>query len=226
MPMPDERVRRIYDQRAADYDRTVGFGERLLLGDLRRRFGALLRGRTLEVAVGSGLNLPYYSDAVTTAVGVDLSGGMLRQARQRAATLRRPVALAEMDAERLAFPEASFDTVAISMALCTVPDPAAALRELARVCRPEGRIVLLEHVLSPIRPIAFLQRRFSPLQERALGCHLDRRTVDTLRRLGFAVESERRRLFGIFRLVVARPPAHEDGGTARRRDGGETLTGE
>src|SRR5262245_58285322 len=108
------RVREIYDQHAPDYDRKVGFSERLLLGDLRRRFGDPLRGRTLEVAAGSGLNLPYYSNAVTTAVAIDLSRGMLRQAWRRAATLARAVALAEMDAERLAFPDASFDTVAIS----------------------------------------------------------------------------------------------------------------
>ncbi len=205
--MPDDRIRRIYDKRAAAYDRTVGRGERLLLGDLRRRFGALLRGRTLEVAVGSGLNLPYYADVVSSVIAVDLSGGMLRQTGRRAAELGRPVGLVQMDAERLAFPDASFDTVAISLALCTVPQPEAALRELARVCRPEGRIVLLEHVRSPNRPLAFLQRLVSPLQERALGCHLDRATIDTLRAMGFTVESEQRRLFGIFRLVVGRPPA-------------------
>jgi ubiquinone/menaquinone biosynthesis C-methylase UbiE len=199
------QIRTTYDQRAPTYDRTVGFGERILLGDLRRAFGAELRGKTLEVAVGSGLNLPYYGDAVTEAVGVDLSLGMLAQAETKARELGLPIRFAQMDAQRLAFRDASFDTVGISLALCTIPDPEAALREAARVCRPGGRVVLLEHVLSPVWPVAVLERLWSPHQERSLGCHLTRETVETARRLGFAVESERSRFFGVFRLVVARP---------------------
>lgn len=200
------RLQDVYDLRAATYDRTIGRGERIALGGLRRAFGAELRGDVLEVAVGSGLNLPYYTAAVRRAVGVDLSGGMLRHARARAAELGRPVALAQMDAQRLAFRDDRFDTVAVSLALCTIPDPEAALRELARVCRPEGRVVLLEHVRSPVWPVSVAQRLLTPLQERFIGCHLTRRTVDVARALGFGIESERTRLFGVFRLVVARPP--------------------
>jgi len=158
------------------------------------------------VAIGSGLNLPYYSPAVTRVVGVDLSRGMLEQAAKRARALGAPIALAQMDAQRLAFPDASFDTVAISLSLCTVRDPIAALRELARVCRPTGRIVLLEHVRSPVWPVFALQRLWTPVQERMIGCHLTRETVELARGLGIAIQSERQRLFGIFRLVVARPP--------------------
>ena len=216
--MNRRRLQDVYDRRAATYDRTVGRGERIALGGLRRAFGAELRGDVLEVAVGSGLNLPHYPSAVRRAVGVDLSGGMLGRARMRAADLGRPVALAQMDAQRLAFRDASFDTVAISLALCTVPDPEAALRELGRVCRPGGRVVLLEHVRSPVWPVSVAQRLLTPLQERFIGCHLTRPTIDTARALGFEIESERTRLLGVFRLVVARPPA---GGRARRqpRDG-------
>jgi len=203
------QIRAVYDRRARTYDRTVGCGERVLLGGLRRAFGAELRGATLEVAVGSGLNLPHYGPDVDRAVGVDLSRGMLWEARQRVATLARPVALVQMDAQRLAFPAASFDTVAISLALCTVPDPAAALRELARVCKSGGRVVLLEHVRSPYWPVALLQHAVSPLQERFIGCHLTRETEKTLRHLGFTIISEHTRLFGIFRLLVATPPPHD-----------------
>lgn len=199
------RVRGIYDRRAATYDRTVGLGERLLVGDLRRRFGAALRGRTLEIAAGTGLNLPYYTPAVTQRVMVDLSAGMLCELRARAANLGTPVHAAIMDAERLALPDGAFDTVAVSLALCTVGRPDVALREMARVCAPGGRIVLLERVLSPLWPVAWLQRLASPLQVRDMGCHLDRTTIDLLRAEGFAVESEQRRRCGIFRLVVVRP---------------------
>lgn len=200
------QIRETYDRRAAAYDKSIGLGERWLLGDLRAAFGAELRGRTLEVAVGSGLNLPFYTDAVGHATAVDLSTGMLAEAGNRVKALGRRIDLAQMDAERLAFPDATFDTVAISLALCTVPDPAAVLTELARVCRPGGRLVLLEHVLSPVAPVALLERLLSPLQERLLGCHLDRRTFDTARALGFSEEPLGARFFDVFRLSVLRAP--------------------
>ena len=204
------QLRAAYDRRAPTYDRSVGLAERVLLGGLRQAFANELRGETLEVAIGSGLNLPYYPAAVERAVGVDLSGGMLAGARQRAADLGRPITLVQGDAQRLPFPDDRFDSVGISLSLCTIPDPAAALRELARVCRPDGRIILLEHVRSPVWPICAIERLLSPLQERVIGCHLTRETIDTARRAGFAIESERRRLLGVVRLVVARPPGVGD----------------
>lgn len=200
-------IQKTYDQRAETYDRTVGFGEKLAVGDFRRRFGEALSGDTLEIAVGSGLNLPYYSSDVTRATGVDLSTGMLAQARRRADALGQRIHLIQGDAQRLAFKNHSFDTVAISLALCTVPNPEAALAEIARVCRPDGRIVFLEHVLSPVKPVALLERALSPFQERLLGCHLDRQSIEVAKAAGFVVEREETRLLGVFRLAVARPPA-------------------
>src|SRR5262245_61215090 len=198
-----DRIRHLYDEHAAAYDRSIGLTEPVLLRSLRHDFGALLRGEPLEVGVGSGLNLPHYTPAVIRAVGVDLSSGMLWEARERARGLGLDVVFVQADAEALPFPDAAFDTVAISLALCTIPQPITALRELARVCRPHGRIVMLEHVLAPARPVALLETMLSPLQERAMGCHLDRKTVDVARGLGFSIDEEHQRLFGIFRLVVA-----------------------
>jgi ubiquinone/menaquinone biosynthesis C-methylase UbiE len=200
-----EQIRDAYNRRAASYEATAGRGEKALTGDFRARFGALLEGATLEVAIGGGLNLPHYSERVTKAVGTDLSTGMLAIAADRARELQREIELVVMDAQHLAFPDDSFDTVAISLALCTVPDPMAALREMSRVCQPGGRIVLLEHVRSPIWPVAMFQRAVSPIQERLVGCHLARETVDLARASGLRIEREDRRLLGIFRLVVARP---------------------
>ena len=202
-----ERIRRLYDDRAATYDRSVGIGERILLGRFRQAYGALLRGETIEVGVGTGLNIPYYSPDVTRAVGVDLSQEMLRHARERASRLGIPFTLVQADAEALPYPDASFDTVAISLALCTIPDPGKALRELDRVCRRGGRIVMLEHVRSTARPLAALQRILSPLNERAIGCHLDRDTVGLARSLGFAIDESWSRLFGSVQLVLAHTPS-------------------
>ncbi len=200
------RIQRLYDDRAPTYDRTCGVMERLLLGSLRQEFGALLHGQTLEVAIGSGLNLPFYTSRVTDATGVDLSAGMLEVARERAAALGIPIKLQYADAASLPFPDRSFDTVAISLALCTIPDPARAFRELARVCRPEGQIVLLEHVRSTSAPLALLQRLLSPCNERAVGCHLDRDTLGLAVSLGFTPLSVVRRRAGIAMLAVLKPP--------------------
>jgi ubiquinone/menaquinone biosynthesis C-methylase UbiE len=198
-----DRIRDIYDERAPTYDRSLGLVERIAIGPLRQEFGDLLNGETLEVGVGSGLNLPYYSPAVTRAVGVDLSDEMLRHARERARELPFPATFVQADAAALPFPDATFDT----LALCTIPEPAQALREAARVCRPEGRVVLLEHVRAPARPLAMAQRLLSPLNERAIGCHLDRDTFGLARSLSFVVEPIASRFFDIFQLAVARPPA-------------------
>src|SRR5215218_6807325 len=201
-----ERIRRLYDDRAATYDRSLGIGERILLGRFRQAYGALLRGETIEVGIGSGLNIPFYSPAVTQAVGVDLSREMLRYAHERAAHLSIPFALVQADAEALPFPDAVFDTAATSLALCTIPNPGKALLELGRVCRPGGRLVMLEHVRSTARPLAALQRALSPMNERAIGCHLDRDTFGLTRSLGFSIDETQSRLFNSVQLVVARPP--------------------
>jgi ubiquinone/menaquinone biosynthesis C-methylase UbiE len=204
--MKIEQIQEVYDRHAPTYDKSVGLVENVVLGDLRRQFGQQLRGETLEIAIGSGLNLPHYSREVTRAVGVDLSSGMLREARKRASSLGREIELVQMNAEMLAFPDNSFDTVGISLSLCTVPRPLVAMEEIARVCRPEGVAVFLEHVRSPHRPVYALQRLWSPVQERALGCSGVRETVKVIQQAGFHVVSERARMLGIFRLVVATPP--------------------
>jgi ubiquinone/menaquinone biosynthesis C-methylase UbiE len=201
-----QRIQRIYDERAPTYDRSFGIMERWLLGPLRNEFGAALVGETLEVAIGSGLNLPYYTPRMTTATGVDVSAGMLDIARERAASLDLPIALHQADAVALPFPNQSFDTVGISLALCTIPDPARALLEMARVCRPSGQIILLEHVRSPSAPLAFMQRVVSPCNERAVGCHLDRDTLGLAVSLGFTPLSVIRRRAGIAMLAVLTPP--------------------
>ncbi len=220
--MNRRELRAVYDREAATYDRKVGLAERIALGDLRRAFGAELRGETLEVAIGSGLNLPHYPPAVTRAVGVDLSRGMLARAARRAGEFGRAVSLVQADAELLPFPDGSFDTVAISLALCTVPNPALALQELGRVCRPDGRIVLLEHVRSPVAPVYAVERLLSPLQERIIGCHLTRQTAEVARGVGLTIRSERRRVFGVVRLVVAEMP--DAAPTRTKRVGGGNAT--
>jgi ubiquinone/menaquinone biosynthesis C-methylase UbiE len=174
---------------------------------MRRELGQHLRGRTLEIAIGTGLNLACYPPVVERATGIDLSPGMLAVARARAESLGLPIALVQMDSERLAFPDDAFDSVAISLALCTIPRPEVALAEMARVCRPGGTALFLEHVRSPYRPVSAVQRLISPSQERSRGCSWVRDTVESIRQSGFRIDADRSRWLGIFRLVVATAPA-------------------
>ncbi|CAN5611310.1 class I SAM-dependent methyltransferase [soil metagenome] len=199
-------MQRIYDKRAKDYDRSLGLVENLALGDLRAEFGSQLFGETLEIAIGTGLNLPYYSEAIMSSVGVDRSLGMMEKAAERSATVGVRITLVQADAEYLPFPENAFDTVAISLALCTVEKPVRALREMARVCRNDGRIVLLEHVRSPNWFVYQLERLWTPVQERSFGCSMVRDTVGVAQSQGFHVLTDRQKLFGVFRLIVAKPP--------------------
>ena len=204
------RVAAIYDGIAPTWDGRQGLVERRLMGEaMRASLAGHLTGDVLEIGTGTGATLPFLdpkASAITSMTCTDLSLGMLREARQTARSRDLPVSLVRMNAEGLAFADATFDTVTTSLTLCTVPDPARALGEMARVLRPEGRIVLLEHVRARNPLLALSQWALTPLQVRMLGCHLDRRTDRLVRELGFRVEHEETRFFGIFHLIVARPP--------------------
>jgi ubiquinone/menaquinone biosynthesis C-methylase UbiE len=134
-----------WDRRAEHYDKAGVRAERWAIGDSREWVCAQARGRTLEVAVGTGRNLPLYRDDVILT-GVDLSPGMLAFARQRAGELGRHVELREAPAEQLPFDDSSFDTVVCTLAVCAVADRAAAIAEMSRVLRPGGRLLLLDHL--------------------------------------------------------------------------------
>ena len=138
------------------------------------------RGRVLEIAIGSGLNLPLYGPAVDTVIGLEPSPELLRMARDRAATARVPVELLEASAEAVPLDTASIDTVVMTWTLCTIPDPHSALAELRRVLKPGGALLFVEHGRAPELGVARWQDRLDPLWRRiAGGCHLNRE-IDTL----------------------------------------------
>ena len=198
-----EEIGQRYDDLAPSYDRIDRLFEATIVGRLRRLFEQA-HGELLEVAIGTGKNLPYYpSDCRVT--GVDVSAGMLAQARRRAATLGIDPTLAVMDAERLEFPDASFDTVTSSLTTCTFVDPLAALREMGRVCRLGGRILLLEHGRSSNRALGWVQDVAAERHARACGCHWNREPQDLVRQAGLEIIEARRKLFGVYHTIVAAP---------------------
>ena len=150
------------------------------------------RGRVVEIGFGSGLNLAHYPASVQSLVAVEPSAGMRARSRERIAAARFPVEVIEGVAERLPLPDEGFDTAVSTLTLCSVSQPAAALGELWRVLRDDGRLIVLEHGLADDAGVARWQHRLNGLQGvLACGCHLDRPIAALVRGQGFRFETLR-----------------------------------
>jgi ubiquinone/menaquinone biosynthesis C-methylase UbiE len=204
-----ERVREVQDKHAGSYDRQMNFWDRVLFAGGREWACSRADGEVLEIAVGTGRNLPFYPPGLRLTA-IEFSPEMLAIARKRANDIGRPFDLREGDAQALEFGDESFDTVIITFALCTIPDDRKAVREARRVLRPGGRLILLEHVRSPVLPIRAIQRAIEPLSLRFEADHLTREPLDYLADEGFEVESNERSKLGIVERVVARRPAERE----------------
>lgn len=160
----------------------------------------------LEIAIGTGRNLPFYPPRVQLT-GVDFSPAMLEVARRRATDLGIEVDLHVSDAQALEFEDASFDTVVITLALCSIPDDRKAVAEAWRVLRPGGRmLLLLEHVRSPLFPVRAIQHLVNFFTVRFEGDHLVREPLECLRAERFEIDYVERSKLGIVERVVARKP--------------------
>ena len=186
------------------YDRAMRPLERLVLGRWRRLLAGQVRGRVLEVACGTGVNLPYYPPEVDLML-VDLSPEMLGVAQGRAADLGLKVRAVEMDAARLEFPASSFDTVVSTLGTCTFTDPVATLKEMSRVCRPSGRILLLEHGRSTSPLLSYVQDRYAAPWASRTGCRWNHDVLSLVRQAGMKPLSVQTSWWGIVCFVVAAP---------------------
>lgn len=200
----NDKVRRSWAKRAADYDKSIGFFERRIFGRGHRRWAcSQASGDVLEIAIGTGLNLPHYPPG-SRVTGVDLSKEMLEIARQRAGELGSAVDLREGDAHSLPFEEARFDAVVCTYSLCNIPDTDRALSEMWRVLRPGGRLILVDHIGSSATPILWLQKVIEFFSLRLEGEHLTRRPAEHVEKLGFdVVERERLGRAGVVERLVA-----------------------
>ena len=204
----ERRLRRLWDREAGGYDRFMAAAERRLFPDVRREVCALARGRTLEVAVGTGLNLVHYAPSVLDAglTGVEWSPAMLGHARRRASALGLDVDLRLGDAQALDLPDGAFDTVVCTFSLCAIPDHEAALAEMVRVARPGGLVLLADHVVSTSWPVRVLQSAMEVVSVPVAGEHFRRRPVRWVVAHGLAVERRERTRRGVIEWVAARTP--------------------
>jgi ubiquinone/menaquinone biosynthesis C-methylase UbiE len=199
------RQKRVWDSTAPGYDRQIAFLEKNWFAGGREWLAERARGRVLEVAVGTGRNLPYYL-ADVTITGIELSPAMLALARQRAAGLGRDVDLREGDAEHLPFGDSSFHTVVCTLSLCTIPSPFTALGEMRRVLGPGGRLLLLDHIGSTWPLVYAVQWLLERVTVRSAGEHFTRRQLPLVEAAGFQiVETERLKAGTVERIHAVRP---------------------
>jgi ubiquinone/menaquinone biosynthesis C-methylase UbiE len=168
------------------YDRLMKGSEDAGLRERRKSLLARAEGRTLEIGAGTGINLELYPDSVSELVLIEPDEHMRRQLEKKAGP--RDAEVVGAGAERLPFPDASFDTAVATLVLCTIPDPHAALSEISRVLKPGGRLLFLEHVRSSDPNRARWQDRLErPWGWFGRGCHPNRDTVGTIEASRFAI---------------------------------------
>lgn len=193
-----------YNRISVIYDLIEAPVEIFLYGKWRKEALSNLKGRVLEVGVGTGRNLEYYpTDAQVT--GIDNSEGMLDKARKKAKG-RKHITLYLMNAEHMDFPDNTFDYVVTTFVLCSIPDPVKALKEMRRVLKPSGELVAIEHMRSKIPLIAWIEDLVNPIMFFFIGDDMTRNTVENIKKVGFTITEETNLAFkDVFKKIRAKP---------------------
>jgi ubiquinone/menaquinone biosynthesis C-methylase UbiE len=189
---------------AKAYDRFISPLERLGLRGWRQQLLRHVEPPVLEVGIGTGASLRWYN-GYSPLIAIDREAEMARAALERALSLASPTAIVQMDAQYLAFSDATFASAVTNLVFCSVADPVRGLCQIRRVLRPGGRLYMLEHVRPDhpvLGPLADLLN--GPWHTFTQECHLNRRTADNVMAAGFGLESVERRLGGVINLIVAR----------------------
>lgn len=207
-------VTRRYDRMASLYDIYGAPMEWMGTRRRRRRLIARAEGRVLEVGVGTAKNLRHYPDGVHLS-GIDLSKQMLQRASRRARRLGIPIDLGLADVHHLPYADETFDTTVATCVFCSVADPIGGLRELGRVTKRDGRILLLEHVRPRNRLLGRLADAVTVLTRRIFGFRANRRTEENVTAAGLRVVDIRRE--GIWREIEAGPSTARLGNATRGR---------
>ena len=178
---------------ARAYDWFLSTTEKAGLTERRREILGEASGRCLEIGAGTGLNLELWPEGIADLVISEPDPHMAAQLRKRVARCGRAVDVVQAPGERLPFEDSSFDSVGMTLVLCTAPDPAAVLREVRRVLRPRGRLLFLEHVRADNPKLARWQDRLrGPWYAFGYGCNCNRPTLATIQASAFCVEQVKR----------------------------------
>ena len=200
-----DQIRGRYNRIAFLYNSLEAPMEYLRFRNWRNRLMKMISGPSvLEVGVGTGKNLPYYPlDVDVTAI--DFSPRMLSYSKKSAFKLGIDVKLHLMDVQQLQFTDKSFETVFGTFVFCYVPDPLAGLRELRRVCKPDGKLLLLEHIRPHNSFMGLLFDAMNPIAVRIMGANINRRTIDNIQKLGWKITKDINLGNNIVHLIEATP---------------------
>ena len=204
MKLENDIIRKRYDRIAPYFEMMEAMMEGLFFKSWRKNLWSRVEGHhILEVGVGTGKNFEYYPPG-TRVTAIDFSPAMLKQASQKKAQKAVKVDLDLMDIQSLAFADSSFDTVIASFVFCSVPQPLKGLKELHRVCKPGGQVLLLEHVISTKPLLAKVMNFFNPIILILVGANINRNTLRNIKAAGFAWVIVDQQSSHIIKLVEAR----------------------
>ena len=196
----DPVTQRKWDLASRSYD-LLTFADDHRLGPHKRRLFAKIRGATLMVAAGTGNDFKFFPPG-QRILAIDISPAMLERAAPKAALYPGEIELRQLDVRALPFADENFDTVVTVCTFCSVPKPIAGLRELHRVLRPDGQLLMFEHVRSKIGPLGIFLDLMTPLSRR-FGPDLNRDTVENVRRAGFRIRREENVYLDIVKIIEA-----------------------
>jgi ubiquinone/menaquinone biosynthesis C-methylase UbiE len=204
-----DAIRRRYNRIAFLYDLMEWPMERRRFAGWRSRLRSKISGpRALEVGVGTGKNIPYYPPRVSVTA-IDFSPRMLSRARMAARRCNGQIDIRVMDVQHLDLPTHAFDTVFATFVFCSVPDPVQGLAELRRVCKPAGRLLLLEHMRPGSFWLGLLFDALNPLTVRMTGANINRRTIENVKQAGWQIQVAQRLSLDIVWWIEA-VPKHDD----------------
>lgn len=171
---------------------------------LRKEFIQLAQGEVLEIGIGTGVNLEFYPEDVSVT-GIDFSPKMLEKARKKADKLTQNINILEMDVERLDFADDSFDTVVATCVFCSVPNPIQGLKEVRRVTKPSGKIILLEHMRSSNEFIGKIMDMLNPIGLHIVGANINRMTMDNIKKAGLELIHQELIMTSIVKKLILTP---------------------
>ena len=179
-----EKIKKRYNRVAKFYDILESPMEMMSLKKRRIDLMKELRGKVLEVGVGTGKNIEYYPNNIDITA-IDFSNKMLEKANEKSIKFNKEVKLISMDAQNMDFPDNTFDMIFTTCVFCSVPDPILGLKEMRRVCKQNGKIIMIEHVRSEKKVIGIIMDILNPIVVNAYGANINRKTVDNINCAGF-----------------------------------------